>query len=479
MPLSIEDYMYSNLKKIYLRSPQEINSILGRIYRILPDIVKYGTAYKNYFTLLEASQWWSKREIENYQWRKIEQIINNAYKNVPYYKNIFNKYGIKPKKIQDFNDFIKIPLLTKKDIQNNYKELINRNINKSKLLPVGTGGTTGIPLQLYYEKGVSRSAELAFRLVGWMRVGYQHGDRICVIRGDVIRNRNSPSPSLYDPIRNRMILSSYHMTEKNLYSYIYKINNFKPKYLHAYPSSLTILAQYISSNRSKYIPSLKGIFVSSETLYDWQIELFENIFKCRVYSWYGLNELVARAGPCEYSKSYHFFPEYSFVELMEIDKNIMKSEKNGYKEIVGTGFINDAMPLIRYRTFDFVLPEDGKCKCGRNYLLAKKIVGRLQEFFIDNMGGMITFTYADVPLFNVKQKIEAYQYVQNDPGKINLFIEPKREFKNKDKEMVLKSFREIYNNFEIEIQIVKSIPRTNSGKFIYLKQNIKSNCLSY
>ena len=125
-----------------------------------------------------------------------------------------------------------------------------------------------------------------------------------------------------------------------------------------------------------------------------------------------------------------------------------------------------------YRTMDMAVPLDNGCKCGRNYRLIEKVLGRKQEFFVDRTGGLITFIYADVPLWGVKEKVNAYQYIQYEPGKVVLDVEPEVPLNMTDIEGIKKAFRRIYSRFDIQIELVESIPRTRSGKFRYLIQKM-------
>ena len=467
MGFSLEDNLYGKFKTIYNNSPQEFKDLIGKFYRSIPKYIIYGKTYSEYLKFLEKAQWWDKDEILNYQWKSIEKLIKHSIINVPYYKDLFEKNSISIKNINDFDDFKKIPFLTKSKVRKNFNGLIATNIPRGKRLKVATGGTTGMPLPIIYEKGYTRPFERAFTVHGLKRIGYSVGDKIAVIRGDVVPHGNDNAPSFYDPIRNRLILSSYHMIEDKLWFYIKKINDFKPKFLHVYPSCLVILAKYMKKNKLRAIPSIQGIIVSSETIYDWQINLFKDIFNCNVYPWYGLNEMVALAGFCEHN-AYHMFPEYSYVEFIP-DNQEIENQCNA-KQIVGTGFGNHLMPFIRYKTMDYVVLGKDECKCGRKSKVIEKVVGRKQDFFVDKTGSLITFIYADVPIWSVMDKIIAYQYEQKEPGRVELKIETNNNEKLEIKKHVEKEFRKIYNRFDIEITFVESIKKTKSGKFLYLKQ---------
>jgi len=261
------------------------------------------------------------------------------------------------------------------------------------------------------------------------------------------------------------------MGEKNLPVYIEQIRKFKAKFLHVYPSALTILANYMKKNNKGNFVNLKAIITSSEMLYPWQKDLFKDVFKCQIFSIYGLVELCALAGYCENNEDYHFFPEYSYVEF--INKNNLNVKNNdSIVEIVGTTFDNYVMPLIRYRTMDYAESIGNGCSCGRNYAYAKKIAGRKQDFFVDKTNSLITFIYADVPFWDVKEKISAYQYIQSEPGIINLNIEENIKLKNSDTNMIKRNLKSIYPSFDFKINKVEHIPKTKNGKFRYLIQNL-------
>lgn len=470
MSIHIEDHLYGSFKSIYNESPQIVKSLLGRLYRRIPVSIRYGKAYKEYIDFLNSSQTWSKSRLEEFQWIKTINIVQHAYKHVPYYRKLFDERGIKLLGLQNFNDLKTIPYLTKKDIKDNSKNLLDERINKRKLLSVSTGGTTGTPLQLYYVRGISRSIEYAFTVHALNKINYKIGDKIAVLRGDMVYSKKNNEPSFYDPIRSRLVLSSFNMIDANLPYYIKRIKEFQPKFLHVYPSSLSILAQYMKRNQINHFPSVKGIIASSETIHQWQYELFNKIFKCKVFPWYGLNEQVALAGGCEYSRKYHIFPQYSYVELIEDFK--FSDHHPNVSEIVGTSFENYAMPLIRYKTEDYAIATDKACRCGRNYKLLDDIIGRKQNFFVDKSGSLISFVYNDVPLWPVKEKINAYQYIQNEPGQVTLNIEPKLLFTENDKDKVIDQFLKIYSRFKIQIKVVKVIEKSPNGKFDYLKNNL-------
>lgn len=418
---------------------------------------------------LNKSQYWSQDEQLSYQWIQVKGLLYHAYENIPYYRNIFHQIDAHPEDFQNFDDFEKFPILSKSIIQDNLNDLVSVTCPQQKRVYTTTGGSTGIPVGIYVDKGESIATEWAFMTTLWKRIGFQDGDRAAVLRGAVISNDQIWETS---PGQNLLILSSYHLTEDRLPAYIERLRKFSPKYIQAYPSSITIIAKFMLEQRVAPIKGIRAILCGSENLYTWQREIIEEAFKCRIYSWYGQTEKVCLAGECEFNSMLHIFPEYGFTELLdEHDVSIKEAGKVG--EIVATGFLSRCMPLLRYKTMDMASYATGYCDlCNRNYRLFKQIEGRLQEFIITSMGRYISMTAINMhsPVFdNIKQ----FRFYQDTPGTVSLKIVPKDSYCSDDeinisRELALKLGPDV----ALIIETIDQIPRTISGKYRFLEQKL-------
>jgi phenylacetate-CoA ligase len=457
------------LKEIIKKMPNIIKQPIINTYNSLPDTIKYGQTFNSTYKILRQSQWWSENQHKEYQLKKIKEIIKYSYENVPYYTRLFNENNVKPEHIEDFNDLKKIPYLTKEIIQNNLDELVSRKYNKRKLQYVTTGGSTGIPMGFYQDTHKEWEMEWAHTTNLWSRIGYEKGKnyKMVILRGNI------PKVGDYEYIGKNLILSSFNLIEDSMNNYIKRIVDFKPDFIQAYPSSISLLSEYIIGNNINIsLPSLKAIICASENLYDSQRKQIEASFNTKVYSFYGHTEHSCIAGECEKSNYYHLQSEYGYTELInEEGYDALKEDEAG--EIVCTGFNNQVVPFIRYRTGDIAINSNEKCSCGRNYKLIKKVEGRKQDYFIDKTGSKVTFTCSDDALWNVKDKIFLYQYVQNEVGSVVLYIQCKNEFTEADKECVIRDFKKFYQKFDIELYFTEHIEKTKVGKFRYLVQNIK------
>jgi phenylacetate-CoA ligase len=418
---------------------------------------------------LSQSQHWSEDELLSYQWNQIKKLLHHAYENIPYYRQIFREMDAHPEDFRDFSDFEKFPTLTKADLQEHLEDLVAMNCPPHRRVYTTTGGSTGIPVGMYFDKVESYAKEWAFITTLWRRVGYRDVDRIAVMRGEIVSKGQFWEKS---PFQNRLIFSTYHLTDDKLPLYLKRLREFRPKYIHAYPSSIIIVAKFMLERQEPPVECVRAILCGSENLYDWQRQLIEQAFQCRVYSWYGQTEKVCLAGECEHSSKLHIFPEYGFTELLDEAGN--KIEEPGIiGEIVATGFLSCCMPLIRYRTMDMASYAPGYCElCGRRYRLFERIEGRLQEFIVTATGRYISMTAINMhsPVFdNVRQ----FRFYQDTPGKVILKIVPKNSYGEQDEANIRRELAlKLGPDVELIIELVDEIPRTLRGKYRFLEQKL-------
>ncbi len=439
------------------------NGMASQAFNIL---VKNSVTYKKTYNLLKKSQWWTAEQLEEYQLEQLSKLLSHAYANVPYYTRVFDERGLKPKDIQDLKDLKQLPFLTRDIVRANLKDLCAKNYSSTQFQRVTTGGSSGTPLELYLEYGVTDAKEWAFMKTQWDRVGYKFRDKCAIFRGYKVPVSANTfwKPHLFG---RWLVFSSFHINKHNLLSYVQKLNDYNPKFIQAYPSSISLLAKYIEENDVHNLLNVKAILCGSENLFPMQRRLLEETFNTRVYSWYGLTEKVVLAGECEVSNCYHIFPEYGITEL--VDKNGINI-KFGTGEIVGTGFNNYAMPLIRYKMGDVGVLSNEKCKCGREYPLLERIEGRSQDFIVTKNNSKISLTALIFGQhFNAFSRIKELQLVQKKEGQLIFKIVKTNTFTVEDEKEILNKVLDI-SNYELDIifSYVEFISKTESGKHRFL-----------
>ncbi|MGI6504096.1 MAG: phenylacetate--CoA ligase family protein [Candidatus Methanoculleus thermohydrogenotrophicum] len=435
------------------------------------DLLPAYSAYKNTYSLLRQSRWWSQEKLAAYQAEALSRLLDHAYENVPYYRRVFNDRGLVPEDIQTPDDLRLLPFLSREDLQANLPDLKARNYPESAFEYVTTGGSTGIPVGFYYEKGASRAREWAFMKTQWDRVGYRFADKCVVLRGYIVGSSRNAVYWKKTLFGRWLLMSSHHMTEETLPAYIQEIRRFKPGFIQAYPSTATMLARYMVEHGIEPFPTVKAILCGSENLYPWQRDLLTRAFECRVFSWYGNSEQTVLAGECEESTLYHIFPEYGIVELIGRDGQPVE-EPGVMGEVVATNLTNYVCPLIRYRTMDLATAAEGTCTCGRQYPLLERVEGRLQEFIVTKNRRLISMTSVNTHS-DVFDNVMQFQFYQERAGEVLLRIVRKPGYNDQDTEYIL---RELEKKFEgdvdVTISFVTEIPRTRRGKYQFLVQEL-------
>jgi phenylacetate-CoA ligase len=240
----------------------------------------------------------------------------------------------------------------------------------------------------------------------------------------------------------------------------------------AFPSNAYLLARYIKEYNLPRFSSLKGVICSSENVYDWQREYVEDVFKVKILSYYGHSEKCVIAAECGDSHWVEFYPQYGYVEFMN-DKNQDCSREDELGEIVATGFNNLTAPFIRYKTEDMGIFTQKTCENHPHWFTLKRIEGRKQNFIINKDGTPISAMHIDRPFWKIRNDIYAYQYIQDTPGKVLVNVHAREKLTDSQIEEICREFLEVHFKFEIDVQQVDHIPRTKSGKFRYLIQNIR------
>jgi len=329
--------------------------------------------YWIYRNLLSQSQFWPEERRQKYVMQNLRQTLVRAYEGTPFYREEFRQAGFDPRK--DFRspeDLARLPLLTKSDVRKNINDIIDHRFEKGSVL-THTSGSTGEPLPMRLnEYFMAFDNACLFRHWSW--AGYTFGARMAALRTYVPTQTSEPLWR-YEKLKNTMYLSAYHLSPANCSEYVDRLLKFRPKFIKAYPSSITVFAEFAYPYRDKF-DFLQGIFTASETLLPTERDRVERTFGKKLFNWYGMTEPAVIITECERHNGMHINWEYGYPEFLPSDD----LAPNEFR-LVTTGFHNPVMPFIRYDTGDIVrLYETPQaCSCGRNMPLIHSIVGRKDE----------------------------------------------------------------------------------------------------
>jgi phenylacetate-CoA ligase len=448
------------VKRFYDLAPYGIKNLFASSYGLLQRNKRYGKHFAEELLLLSESQYWNKDRLSEYQNKRLACFIEGIKDKIPYYKNNYAYADLS----NGGSEINKYPILSKKLVKQNIKDFYAPILNN--VIWGHTSGTTGsamiFPLSLEaYQK------EYAFRSLHykWGGIDLVNRDKIAMCSGHPVTwyGRNKPPFWTYDLINNHMFFSSYHMSESNMKNYVLKLEQFNPKLIHGYPSSIYLLALAFKKYGKKRM-EIKAIYTSSETLLDFQRKKIEEIFQVKVFNWYGTSEMSANIVECEKGEL-HLKSEHSYIEILSNEGHPCKPGESG--RIISTNFNNSAFPLIRYDLGDTVtISENQVSRCGRNGLLIDYIDGRIEDYILTPDGryvGRLDHLFKDA--VNV---IEA-QIEQQRLEEVILKIVRGSKYSEEDEMLIMKESKiRLGDSIKISFEYVNQIPRSETGKFRFI-----------
>lgn len=457
------------LETIYNHSPAFIQNIGVSLYGANLYFREYGRKFLERLAEFEESQWYSSSELVAYQNEKLLSLIKHCYENVPYYRRIMEERKLKPEDISCVENLPRLPLLTREDIKRNFSSLIARNFPRSKLIIGHTSGTTGSPLEFLYDRQICLMKNVAdWRQKKW--AGIDPGDKLAFLLGKVVVpiNRMKPPFWRHNWVLHHLFFSSFHLSNENIDRYIRKLEQFKPRALEGYPSTIYIIARFLLS-RNRTLP-LQAVLTSSETLFPQQREAIEMAFACRLFDFYGLAERTVFATECTAHEGHHLNLDFGVTEILAKDGRPSAPGEIG--RIVSTGLYNYGMPLIRYQTNDITALKNKKCSCGREFPLMEDVTTKAEDIITTLDGRLISSSILTHP-FKPMHSVAESQIIQEDRKNIRIKIVKLPDYGESDTEYLLREFKKrVGEEMSVHIEFVDSIPRTSAGKFRWVISNI-------
>ena len=319
----------------------------------------------------------SPAEIKAFQEDLLHKHLFYLKKNSPYYRRVFESYGINISKIVHLEDLTRIPFTEKKDLQ-----LYNDDfccVPKNRIIDyITTSGTLGDPVLFgCTEKDLQRLAynekksflcagltsdsvvQLMTTLDKRFMAGMAYFLGLREMGAGVIRVGNGIPELQWDTIRR-----------------------FHPDAIMCVPSFILKLIEYAEAHDIDYrSSSIRRIIGIGEGLRDQNFELnllgrqiHEKWPQVQLFATYSSTEMGATFSECEYGMGGHVHPELIIVEIIGDDGMPVADGQPG--EVVVTTLGVEGMPLLRFRTGDIACKHVEQCRCGRWSYRLSPLLGR-------------------------------------------------------------------------------------------------------
>ncbi|MBN7768878.1 hypothetical protein KUV44_00265 [Marinobacter daepoensis] len=461
--------MKQQLVKAYLKLPPLVQNVLVSLYGIKLYVERYGVGRRAAEKMLKNSESYSFSEMERLQEDAFVDLAHYAIDNVPFYIEWAKNKGISKSNISSIDDLSLFPVIEKEMIRDSPSSFVSKKYRNKKLISLSTSGSTGSPLEIYTDNH-TRTLHYAFftRLRSWFGVEKRGGRATFLGRIVVPQGQKRPPFWRYDFGQNNLLMSTYHLSEDNLSSYIEKLTAYRPVEIFGHPSSIYRVANYIIDNDScgKVKPNV--VITTAETLMPYQRTAIEKAFDCPVVDQYGCTEMAFFASQCE-SGEMHFHPEHAIIEIVDSKNCIVKPGVRG--QLVATSLISKVMPLIRYKVGDTLSVSEEKSKCHPGFPIIKFLEGRTDDLVYKKDGGSVGRLS---PIFRSDKNVTLSQITQEESGDITVLVVPNEKYNDKNREMIRRELVErVGDDLNISIFEVESIPKEKNGKFRPVKSYYK------
>lgn len=424
-------------------------------------------AYARYLHEFEQNQYLSPDELQALQLRKLRQQLMAAYRYVPLYRHRMTEAGLTPLDIQTHDDLRLLPVLTKRDIQDQQDMLAASNVAASKRLPNQTDASIGSPLHFYVdrERFDSRLASTD-RHNAW--AGLRPGEWFAQLWGSTVDvgDKPDPNPSWRQKLLYRSLtLHTAAVGEESLMRYVEVLRRYRPRYMVASAESAVLFTEFCRRNNIDDI-AFESMIVSADTLPPGKRQAIEDTFGGRVFNRYGCREVSVIASECEFHSGLHVNADALIVEVVPAP-----NLPAGMGRVLVTDLLNRSMPLIRYEIGDLANLDPGvQCPCGRSLPLMGNIQGRTSDTPRLSNGHMIAGPSL-APLGADMRDVRQVQFIQRDPHSSTLKVVAGNEY-NPLREQEPRRRMESYVEDASSLTIAKadSIPSEPSGKYRFVKK---------
>lgn len=404
--------------------------------------------------LLRRAPRWSVEELRAWQFLRIQELVADAYQQVPFYGELYRSVGFAPGDLKEWRDFEQLPVVTKEQVIANYPgKILRRGLRPEDLIVSRSSGSSGKVLDIAYDNQAFITYILAGLRLYRMGFNYRPWHRQTYIY-------TSPYPlnSLFGlyPLDHISTIAPLPET-------VQRLKAQRPSLLVCYPSHLKQIALSLTANERLQL-GIKAISVNSEMSTQGERDELAQDFGCPVLDEYSSEELTRIAAQCRH-KTYHLFEDINYMEVLDEAGR----PTAGLGGLVGTNLHNRAMPMIRYQQNDLGMLVESRCDCGWTFRELKNLQGRKNDSFVMPSGRILTSGFLLDATYDIllddRTAIRDFCLIQTAPAAVLLEIVPGTGWNNGVAERISHKFRTFLDpGVAFSIQIGEGCTKTKTGK---------------
>lgn len=388
---------------------------------------------------------------------RLRRLIAHAYDRVPFYRERFDRAGVRPADIRALADLELLPVTEKSDLVDSSPDQITASgYDSADLVSTMTSGYSGEPFVIRRTR-----AEQALWARSWLsdllQAGLRTGDRVASV---FVQREDRP-----DGVGLLSALDMVHETPIDCCleppDILRTLRQVQPTFLRGLPGVVDRLAGSMT-DRDRAAIRPRVVWVSGEVLTSSARRRIEAAFGAVVHNAYGTHEVGLLASDCRATGLMHLGTPDLIVELVAPS---VPAAPEGTREVVVTTLDFHAAPFIRYRLTDAVTPGPDPCPCGFASPTLTHIEGRTIDYF-EVADGRSVHPYRILgPTLAVAPWVRQYQLVQEAPDRILLRLTPEIDLDDDQRRQIEDAAAPVLGpNIQFQIEIVSRIPRSAGGK---------------
>lgn len=446
---------------IYERLPAPLRSAAASARGLQLARTRYGPETDRLVEDAFERDQWSTEQWQTWREERLAHILHRARTQVPWYRDHWDARQRRGDAASP-EDLANWPILTKAELRAQPEAFVADDRPTAKLIADHTSGTTGTPLTLWFDQEGVRAWYALFeaRIRQWN--GVDRHAPVAMLGGQVVVPTSVAKPPYWITNRpmHQLYLSTFHIRADRAAGYADAIRRHGTRYLLGYTSALTALALAMAEAGVEP-PQVEVAITNAEACDDADRAVIEAAYGAPVRMTYGMSEVVACATECP-SGTLHDMPDVGWLEL-DPDSPPVEGEAPGSGDLVATGLLNDAMPLVRYRVGDRIaLPTPTSCSCGRTLPEITNVTGRVDDVILTadgrRVGRLDHIFKADLPIHEA-------QVIQQSLTRIRILVVPADGWSEQDRRDVADRARERIGDVEVDVVTCDHIPRAATGKF--------------
>ena len=407
---------------------------------------------------------WDLEKRRDWMLQRLRFVVRRAYSGTTYYREQFDSIGFDPNSEFTFEDFGRLPILSRDEIRNAGQKLLSKPEDKEVVLQA-TGGSDGVPTEVWLgpeELGWGESGQENFR----HRIGVPTGSRTALLWGHHL------DPQASDSFRDR-----YHSFEQNqrwfdclrmspevLDTYHEQLTRWRPACIIAYASALAELAEHVLQKGYRPNYPTHCFITGAEKLWPQHREIIQKAFSRPAHERYGARDAGGIGFQFEPWRTLDFETDWTNT-FVEPETDELESP------ILITKLHADAMPILRYRLGDVGrFPE--LSKPGHPTFILHEIIGRIADRIWLPNGRWITGL--QIPHMMKDYPVKEFVFFQRADYSIEIRIVPKNGFAEEHRNSILKTVAANLPGVNISIEMVPQIERAAANKWRPVMSEIKA-----